>query len=278
MTNTFSGKRLEPGTRLALRVEYDGRAFNGWQTQKCSDVSTVQETLELALSRIANTPVKTGCAGRTDTGVHASAQIVHFNDPVGRSIKSWVLGVNSELPASVVVHWAGVVPPEFNARFSAISRRYRYIICNSVTRPAQMSGLVTWYRRPLDAAVMNSSAQCLVGEQDFSAFRAASCQSSTPWRNIMSISVERLNDFVVIDLEANAFLHHMVRNIAGSLLLVGAGLKSPDWFAHILESRDRTRSGDTAASAGLYLVSVSYPEAIGIPVTPSAPAFLSYRV
>ena len=278
MSEMFSSQRLEPGTRLALRVEYDGRAFHGWQTQKGSDVSTVQEALELALSRIANTPVKTGCAGRTDTGVHASAQIVHFNDPVGRSIKSWVLGVNSELPASVVVHWAGVVPPEFNARFSALSRRYRYIICNSVTRPAQMAGLVTWYRRPLDAAVMNSSAQCLVGERDFSAFRAASCQSSTPWRKMISISVERLNDFVVIDLEANAFLHHMVRNIAGSLLLVGAGLKSPDWFAHILESRDRRRSGDTAASAGLYLVSVSYPEAIGIPVAPSAPAFLSYRV
>ena len=174
----FSDERLEPGTRIALRVEYDGRAFNGWQAQTKLDVPTVQETLEAALSVIGNQPIRTWCAGRTDSAVHASGQIVHFDDPVGRSLKSWVLGVNSELPDAVSVHWAGSVSSDFHARFSAVSRRYQYIIANTQTRSAQLSGLVTWYRRPLSAEAMHQCAQLLVGEHDFSAFRAASCQST----------------------------------------------------------------------------------------------------
>lgn len=274
----FSDKRLEPGTRIALRVEYDGRAFNGWQAQTKLDVPTVQEALESALSAIGDQPIRTWCAGRTDTGVHASGQIIHFDDPVGRSLKSWILGVNSELPESVAIHWAGIVSSEFHARFSAVSRRYQYIISNTPTRSAQLSGLVTWYRRPLSAEAMHECAQILVGEHDFSAFRAASCQSSTPWRHLSEIKVTRQNDFVVVDLQANAFLHHMVRNIIGSLMLVGAGLKTPAWFEEIFAARDRTKSGDTASSNGLYLVAVSYPEDCGIPTGPNSPTLLSHSV
>ena len=274
----FSDERLEPGSRIALRVEYDGRAFNGWQAQKKHDVPTVQETLEGALSNIANESVRTWCAGRTDTGVHASGQIVHFDDPVGRSLKSWVLGVNSELPESVAVHWAGLVSSDFHARFSAVSRSYQYIIANAATRPAQLAGLVTWYRRPLSAEAMHECAQLLIGEHDFSAFRAASCQSSTPWRYLSKIKVIRQSDFVIVDLEANAFLHHMVRNIVGSLLLVGAGLKTQAWFEQVFKGRDRTKSGDTASSAGLYLVSVGYPDDCGIPFGPAAVPLLSHSI
>jgi tRNA pseudouridine38-40 synthase len=274
----FSDERLEPGTRIALRVEYDGRAFNGWQAQTKLDVPTVQETLESALSSIGNRPIRTWCAGRTDTGVHASGQIVHFDDPVGRSLKSWVLGVNSELPDSVAVHWAGAVDSDFHARFSAVSRSYQYIIANASTRSAQLAGLVTWYRRPLNAEAMHECAQVLVGEHDFSAFRASSCQSSTPWRHVSKISVTRQSDLVIVDLEANAFLHHMVRNIVGSLMLVGAGLKTESWFKQIFNERDRTKSGDTASSAGLYLVSVGYPEACDIPDGPNSATLLSHRI
>ena len=274
----FSDKALAPNTRVALRVEYHGAAFNGWQAQTKLSVPTVQEALEAGLSKIANTPIKTSCAGRTDTGVHASGQIVHFDDPVGRSLKSWVFGVNSETPDAVSVHWAGEVGPEFHARFSATSRLYRYVIYNTPTRPAQLTGLVTHYKRPLDAYLMNEAAQTLLGENDFSAFRASSCQSSTPWRNMISISVERRGDFVWINLEANAFLHHMVRNIVGSLLLVGAGLRDQQWFSHVFDGKDRTLAGDTAAGAGLYLVGVRYPGHFNIPLIADAPAFMSLKI
>lgn len=274
----FSDQVLEPHTRVALRVEYHGGAFNGWQAQTKLNVPTVQEALEAGLSKIANVPVKTSCAGRTDTGVHASAQIVHFDDPVGRSLKSWVFGANSETPDTVSIHWAGQVTPDFHARFSASARRYRYVIANTATKPAQLAGLVTHYKRPLDAELMHAVSQVLLGENDFSAFRAASCQSSTPWRDMMSISVERRGDFVWIDLEANAFLHHMVRNIVGSLLLVGAGLRDASWFLKVFEGKDRTVAGDTAAAAGLYLVGVTYPDKFSIPLVCDAPAFMSLSI
>lgn len=274
----FSDKTLSPNARVALRVEYHGGAFNGWQAQTKLSVPTVQESLEAALSKIANAPIKTICAGRTDTGVHASGQVVHFDDPVGRSLKSWVFGANTETPDAVSIHWAGEVDTDFHARFSATSRLYRYIICNSPTKPAQLSGLVTHYKRPLEATLMNDVAQVLVGENDFSAFRAASCQSSTSWRNMMSISVRSRGDFVWVDLEANAFLHHMVRNIVGSLLLVGAGLRDKHWFTQVFQGRDRTVAGDTAAGAGLYLVGVRYPERFNIPLVAEAPAFMSFKI
>lgn len=275
---TFSDQALAPNTRVALRVEYHGGAFNGWQAQTKLDVPTVQEALESGLSKIANTPVKTSCAGRTDTGVHASGQIVHFDDPVGRSLKSWVFGANSETPDTVSIHWAGQVSSDFHARFSATARRYRYVIANTATKPAQLTGLVTHYKRPLNAELMHEVSQALLGENDFSAFRAASCQSSTPWRNMMRVSVERRGDFVMIDLEANAFLHHMVRNIVGSLLLVGAGLRDASWFFDVFEGKDRTVAGDTAAAAGLYLVGVTYPERFSIPLVGNVPAFISLSI
>lgn len=275
---TFSDQALAPNTRVALRVEYHGGAFNGWQAQTKLDVPTVQEALESGLSKIANTQVKTSCAGRTDTGVHASGQIVHFDDPVGRSLKSWVFGANSETPDTVSIHWAGQVTSDFHARFSATARRYRYVIANTATKPAQLTGLVTHYKRPLNAELMHEVSQALLGENDFSAFRAASCQSSTPWRNMMRISVERRGVFVMIDLEANAFLHHMVRNIVGSLLLVGAGLRDASWFFDVFEGKDRTVAGDTAAAAGLYLVGVTYPERFSIPLAGNVPAFISLSI
>jgi tRNA pseudouridine38-40 synthase len=274
----FSDMPLAPNTRMALRVEYHGGAFNGWQAQTKLDVPTVQEALEAGLSKIAAAPIKTSCAGRTDTGVHASGQIVHFDDPVGRSLKSWVFGTNSETPDSISIHWAGDVASDFHARFSATSRRYRYIICNTPTKPAQLTGLVSHYKRPLDAELMNQAAQILVGENDFSAFRAASCQSSTPWRNMTSLSVSRRGDFVWVDLEANAFLHHMVRNIVGSLLLVGAGLRDAFWLSDVFHGKDRTVAGDTAVSAGLYLVGVKYPREFNIPFVAEAPAFMALSI
>ena len=274
----FSDEPLAPNTRVALRVEYHGGAFNGWQAQTKLEVPTAQEALEKGLSKIANAPVKTFCAGRTDTGVHACGQIVHFDDPVGRSLKSWIIGTNSETPNAISIHWAGEVAADFHARFSATSRRYRYLVCNTPTKPAQLHGLVTHFKRPLDVEAMHDSAQILLGENDFSAFRAASCQSSTPWRNMIAISVHRKGDFVCIDLEANAFLHHMVRNIVGSLLLVGSGIRDRTWFSDVFKEKDRTLAGDTAASAGLYLVGVQYPEAFNIPQIVDAPAFMSLSI
>lgn len=271
----FDDRPLPVGTRLAARIEYHGSAFSGWQAQPHLSVDTVQETLEAALGSLAAAPVRVHAAGRTDTGVHGFAQIVHFDDPVGRSPKAWVMGTNSALPATVRVHWVQPVSSDFHARFSAQFRRYRYLIANTAVRPAQLSGLVTWYRRPLDAVVMDRSAQALVGEQDFSAFRAASCQSQSPRRDITRVAVERRGDLVAIDITANAFLHHMVRNIAGALMLVGAGLRDPAWVGELLAGRDRTVAADTAPGDGLYLIAVGYPEPFALPPTPDGPLLWS---
>ena len=274
----FSSEPLSPGTRVAARVEYNGRDFSGWQAQPHLDVATVQETLESALSSIAVAPVSTTCAGRTDAGVHGFGQIIHFDDPVGRSPKAWIMGVNSQLPRSVRLHWAKPVGEDFHARFSALNRRYRYLVANSAVRPAALDGLCTWYRKPLNAERMNKAAQSLLGELDFSAFRAASCQSSTPWRCVEFCDVTRFGDFVLIDIQANAFLHHMVRNIAGSLLLVGAGIKPVEWIGELLEAADRNLAADTAPGDGLYLVAVNYPDHHGLPEIPAGPALLTHLI
>ena len=264
------------GQRVALRVEYDGAAFHGWQSQPHLDCHTVQETLESALAGIAGgEPIRVHCAGRTDTGVHGYGQIVHFDDPVGRAAKAWIMGTNSALPDTVRVHWAHPVPATFHARHSAYARRYRYIIANTPVRPVHLVNRVSWYRRPLNADTMNGAAQVLVGEHDFSAFRAAQCQSSSPWRALTEIAVWRWGDFVMIDIEANAFLHHMVRNIAGSLLMVGAGLRPGHWIAELLAGRDRTVAADTASGSGLYLVAVRYPADFDLPPTPDGPSWLT---
>ncbi|MEP6390864.1 MAG: tRNA pseudouridine(38-40) synthase TruA [Halioglobus sp.] len=271
----FSPDPLPPGSRVACCIEYNGREFSGWQSQPHLNVSTVQEVLEQALSAIAAQPIRVHCAGRTDAGVHGLGQVAHFDDPVGRSCKAWVMGTNASLPRSVRVHWARAVPEEFHARFSAHARHYRYIISNTVIRPALMEGMVTWYRAPLDAAKMHEAAQVLLGEQDFSAFRAASCQSSTPMRNMQSIAVHRKEHCVVIDLTANAFLHHMVRNIVGSLMVVGCGKKPVQWLGELLAGRNRTVAADTAAADGLYLAGVDYPAEFGLPRSKPGPMILT---
>lgn len=258
--------------RIALCVEYDGRAFSGWQAQRDPARPTVQETLETALSRVANAPVFTVCAGRTDAGVHASAQVVHLDSPVPRPERAWVLGVNALLPASVAVQWAMNVPPDFHARFSAHSRRYRYLVHNRSARSALMAGRSCHERVPLDAHRMDRAAQVLVGEHDFSAFRGAGCQSRTPMRCVHAIEVRRSGEFVCIDICANAFLLHMVRNIAGSLLRVGRGEAEIDWMGVVLRSQDRRLAGSTAPPEGLYLVGVGYAPHWGLPPPPPPPS------
>lgn len=270
----FSADPLAAGTRIACRIEYDGSRYSGWQSQPHLSVNTVQETLEQGLCAVASIPVRVQCAGRTDTGVHGFAQVVHFDAPVARSPKAWVLGVNANMPPDVRVHWAIAVPPDFHARFSALARRYRYVIANTPVRPALLGGQVSWQRRPLDELLMHEAGQCLLGENDFSAFRAAACQSSGPMRNVRSLAVSRKGDLVVVDIEANAFLHHMVRNIVGSLMAVGTGREKPPWIAQLLAGRDRTIAAETAPAAGLYLVEVEYPARYELPPVPPGPLLL----
>ena len=274
----LSDEVLAPGTRVAARIEYHGGHYHGWQAQPHLQVSTAQETLEKALALVAGTPVSITCAGRTDTGVHGFAQIIHFDDPVGRSVKAWVMGGNRHLPDDIRLHWALPTRSDFHARFSATARHYRYILCNTSIRPAALHGLVTWYRHTLDLEAMNEAAKYLHGEQDFSAFRAASCQANSPMRHVSDCHVHRRGDFIIIDITANAFLHHMVRNIAGSLLAVGTHSRSVDWFQAVLVSRDRTQAAETAPSEGLYLARVDYPEVFGLPFTPEGPTMLTGRL
>lgn len=273
--NRPSRQRSFPaGSRLALAVQYDGRSFKGWQQQRSPSMPSVQNTLELALSAVANQGVTVQCAGRTDSGVHASHQVVHFDSPVARPETAWTLGVNSQLPDTVAVKWVAAVDDSFNARFSATARRYRYIILNSEYRPAHLSAGVTWVAQPLNVEPMHRAAQALLGEQNFSAFRAAGCQSRTVMRNVHHVTVSRLGELVVIDIQANAFLHHMVRNIAGSLIEVGSGSQAPDWLAALLAAQDRTQAAATAPAAGLYLVDVHYPDSYGLPKEKPGPFFI----
>lgn len=254
--------------RIALGIEYDGTDFNGWQ--RLSHAPSVQGALEAALSFVAAHPVEVVCAGRTDAGVHARCQVVHFESPAKRSGRGWMLGANSRLPSAVGVRWTQGVADDFHARFSALSRRYRYTILNRTARPALDARYVAWERRPLDAQAMHAAAQALVGEHDFSAFRTAACQARTPDRNVHALCVTRENDRVVIEIEANAFLHHMVRNIVGSLLPVGRGEQPSDWPARLLAGRDRNVAGPTAAAAGLCFLAPRYPARFGLPAEVSS--------
>jgi tRNA pseudouridine38-40 synthase len=258
--------------RIALGLEYDGAEHHGWQRQ--CDVPSVQEHLEKALSHIANCPILVKCAGRTDAGVHATGQIVHFDTPVSRPVRAWTLGVNANLPDSVAVTWCHSVSDEFHARFSAIGRRYRYIIYNTRLRPAILQNGVTHEYRELDEAKMHQAAQALVGRHDFSAFRASLCQAKSPVRDVYSVTVSRRGRYVIVDIHANAFLHHMVRNITGSLLDVGAGEQPISWIKSLLDGKDRTKAAATAKPNGLYLVKVDYPEHFNLPQQPLGPLFL----
>lgn len=258
--------------RIALGIEYDGSGFFGWQRQR--EVATIQQHLERALSKVANEPISTQCAGRTDAGVHATGQIVHFDTNAQRDLRGWVMGVNSNVPAGIAVRWAQHVSDDFHARFSATARRYRYIILNQPFRPAILGAGLSHYHTELDAERMHRAGQCLLGEHDFSAFRAVHCQSNSPNRHVMALQVKRLQNYVILDIKANAFLHHMVRNITGSLLEVGMGKQPVQWVAELLAGRDRTKAAATAKAGGLYLVKVDYPAEFALPATPLGPLFL----
>ena len=251
-------------TRIALGVEYDGRFYRGWQTQQAG-VRTVQETLERALSNVANHPVSVVCAGRTDAGVHAQGQVVHFDSVTERRLRAWVLGCNSYLPKDVSVSWARVVDQNFHARYGALARGYRYLILNRAVRSALHSGRATWHHYPLDADRMHQAGQALLGEHDFSSFRAKDCQSKTPYRNVHSLSVTREGDCIVLAITANAFLHHMVRNIAGVLIAIGQGERPVEWAGQVLHARNRSQGGVTAPPDGLYLQAVRYEPKWGLP-------------
>jgi len=257
--------------RIALGIEYDGSAYCGWQYQDHSP--SIQEKVELALSRVANHEVRVVCAGRTDTGVHALAQVIHFDSDAPRDMHSWVFGANANLPDDISVLWAKPVAGDFHARFSAIRRQYRYIIFNRQVRPAILAKRVSWEYRPLDIAPMRDAARYLVGEHDFSAYRALACQAKSPVRTLYRLDISQSGELIVLELEANGFLHHMVRNIAGVLLRIGAGEAQPEWALAVLEQRDRTQGGVTAPPDGLYLTGVLYPEEYAIPVL-STPAGL----
>ena len=249
--------------RIALGVEYDGRAFCGWQSQ--ADGQTVQDTLQHALGQIAGETVSVIAAGRTDTGVHALEQVVHFDAPVERPLTAWVRGANALLPDSVAVLWAHPVPDEFHARFSAHGRSYRYVLINRATRLAIHAGKAGWYHAPLDVGAMQEAARLLIGEHDFSAFRAAQCQAKSPIKHLRQLDIRREGDMLIFDVSADAFLHHMVRNIVGCLVYVGKGKHAPEWLAEVLESRARTIAAPTFAPDGLYLRHITYDAKWGLP-------------
>lgn len=252
--------------KIALGIEYQGTHYCGWQRQKHCD--SVQAQVEMALSSIANHPVDLHCAGRTDTGVHGLGQVVHFETSVQRPTKAWVQGTNTKLPGDVRVAWAKPISEAFHARFSAFARQYRYVIFNRAVHSAALYQRVTWEPYRLDEAVMHQAAQALVGEQDFSAFRASQCQAEHARREVQEVKVSRRGDMVFIDIRANAFLHHMVRNIAGTLMEIGKGHQSAAWVKELLLQQDRTLAAATAPASGLYFVNAFYPTEFAIPEVP----------
>lgn len=249
--------------RIAIGVQYDGRGFQGWQSQVHGQ--TVQDVLQKALSQFATVPMHVQCAGRTDTGVHALEQIAHFDIGFERDIHAWVRGTNTFLPETVAVRWAREVTPEFHARFDAYRRTYHYVIYNHPTRSPIWAGRAGWYHKPLDVNKMHAAAQALVGEHDFSAFRASECQANSPIKTLYQIKVERFGDCIVLSISANAFLHHMVRNIVGSLIYIGSGKQPQEWLNFLLQQKNRALSAPTFSSAGLYLSAIHYPEHYDLP-------------
>jgi tRNA pseudouridine38-40 synthase len=242
--------------RIALGLEYEGSGFCGWQSQ--AGGGAVQDAVEQALSAIADQTIRVVCAGRTDAGVHALGQVVHFDTDAIRPGTAWVRGANTHLPASVAVRWARPVSSAFHARFSAVGRRYRYLLLNRGERPGLMARRVGWFHRPLDTVAMSAAAGMLVGEHDFSAFRSAECQAKSPVKTLHRVDIGRHGELVVFDFEASAFLHHMVRNLVGALIYVGKGAHPPEWLGEILAGRNRARSAPTFEACGLYFAGVDY--------------------
>lgn len=249
--------------RIALGIEYCGTDFRGWQSQ--ADGGTVQDALETALATIAGVPVGTLCAGRTDAGVHATQQVVHFDSPVERPLTAWVRGVNSHLPDGVAIRWAQPVSDEFHARFSARGRRYRYLLLNRQQRPGLWHGRVGWFHLPLDLAAMQEASARLLGEHDFSAFRAAGCQAKSPVKLMSVASVQQRGSMLIFDFEASAFLHHMVRNLVGSLVYIGKGVQGPGWIDELLQMQDRQLAAPTFSADGLYFRGPVYQPEWGLP-------------
>ncbi|MEC5387957.1 tRNA pseudouridine(38-40) synthase TruA [Uliginosibacterium sp. H3] len=249
--------------RLVLSIEYDGSAFEGWQSQPHG--RTVQDALQAAVAAIAGHEVALSCAGRTDTGVHATVQIAHFDTDTVRPLSAWVRGVNAHLPGTVSVRWAQEVDETFHARFSAYARRYRYVLLNRPVRPAILAGKVGWHHAPLSLPRMQDAAHLLVGEHDFSAFRAAQCQAKSPVRILTMAAVRRTGDLIMFDFEANGFLHHMIRNLVGALIFIGKGEAESDWMGELLQMKDRRLAPPTFSPAGLYLCGVSYPDRWHLP-------------
>lgn len=264
--------------RWALGVEYDGRCFHGWQTQGPAPhavgdrpagavLPTIQDALEAALSQIADAKIQVMCAGRTDAGVHATGQVVHFDTGADRPDTAWVRGVNAQLPESCAIRWAKPVPDDFHARFSATGRHYRYVLLNRPERPAVFAGRIGWVHRPLDAGLMAEAAQSLLGTHDFSSFRAAECQANSPIRTLTEARVVRHGDWLVFDFAANAFLQHMIRNLVGALVHIGKGGVAPAYMAELLAQQDRTLAPPTFMPDGLYLTGVDYDVGLGLPST-----------
>ena len=249
--------------RLALGIAYRGQGYSGWQRQPLEP--TVQGRLESALSQFAAAPVETACAGRTDTGVHGLNQVVHIDPPVERELNSWVRGTNRYLPDDIAVQWCQAVEGSFHARYSALGRRYTYVLLESAVRPAIESGSAGWVFTPLDGDLMREAASVLVGEHDFSAFRSAECQASSPVRTLRAIDIRRCGAYWRFDFDGNAFLHHMIRNIMGCLLAVGNGRRPLGWMAEVLASRQRIHAAPTFSPAGLYFVGPYYDQALALP-------------
>jgi len=259
--------------RYALGIEYDGKKYCGWQRQ--NSVVSVQQTLERALSKIANKPIEVICAGRTDTGVNATNQVVHFETEQVRKDAGWTLGVNTHLPDDIAVTWVKTVDDSFHARFSATARRYRYIIYNNRLRSAILSYGISHCHFPLDEKLMHTAAQHLIGKHDFTSFRTVHCQSHSAVRTIQHCHVSRQGQYIIVDIKANAFLHHMVRNIVGSLMRVGQSKEPTEWIKEVLELKNRCMAGVTAPPEGLYFVEVDYPAHFDLPKRPFGPLFLN---
>jgi len=266
---------IVPKGRVALGVEYMGARFSGWQRQL--NVDSVQSRIESGLQNILRHKIDVSCAGRTDAGVHATAQVVHFDAPVARPLKAYTRGMNTILPKTVAITWAKAVPEDFHARFSATARRYRYVIYNSALRSGIFNDGVTHVYKRVDEKLMHEAAQAIVGKHDFTTFRASHCQSKTPCRIVHHVNVYRAGKFIVVDIKANAFLHHMVRNIVGSLLDVGSGEQAVDYLSQLLLLKDRAKASTTAKPNGLYLVEVDYDARFELPKTDAGPLFLPER-
>ncbi|KPQ26693.1 MULTISPECIES: tRNA pseudouridine(38-40) synthase TruA [unclassified Halomonas] len=275
MTLFYHFDETQPLTgRLAMAIEYDGTRFCGFQRLK--HAASVQASVEDALSKVAGAPVQIHASGRTDSGVHATRQIVHLDPPAQRSEKAWVFGANTYLPRDVSIRWVKPVSDDFHSRLGALGRRYRYLLLNQISRPVLERHNVTWCRDPLDADAMHRAAQALVGEHDFSSFRAAGCQSKTPWRQMHFVDVKRYGPLVMIDIQGNAFLHHMIRNIAGALASVGRGAQDEDYIERLLALKNRKMGDVTAPACGLHFVDSIYDERFALPKEPLGPNLMAF--